>query len=88
MPADVPDNLHMNCYFTGRTRSIVGDNVKDADRRQGGGQLPKFRAREFDREYVERWEKQDRKRRRLAHPLSPIRLVIDLIDNIIYAWRH
>jgi hypothetical protein len=37
---------------------------------------------------VERWEKQDRKRRRLAHPLSPIRLVIDLMDNLIYAWRH
>jgi hypothetical protein len=66
----------------------VGDNVKDADGQQGGGQLPKFRAREYDREYVERQEKQDRKRRRLAHPLSPVRLVIDLIDDLFYAWRQ
>jgi hypothetical protein len=78
----------MNCFFTGRTRSIVRDDVKDADRQPAGGQLLKFRAHEYVREYVERWEKQDRKRRRLAHPLSPIRLVIDLIDNLIYAWRH
>jgi hypothetical protein len=66
----------------------VGDDVKDADRQPAGGQLPKFRAHAYDREYVERGEKQDRKRNRLAHPLSPIRLVIDLIDNLIYAWRH
>lgn len=62
--------------------------MKDAYGQQGGGQLPKFRAREYDTEYVERWEKQDRKSRRLAHMFSPVRLVIDLIDDLISAWRR
>ena len=62
--------------------------MNDANGQQGGGQLPKFRAREYDREYVDRWEKQDRKRRRLSHMFSPIWLVIDLINDLIDTRLH
>jgi len=62
--------------------------MKDADGQQGSGQLPKFRTREYDKEYVRRWEKQDRKRRRLAHLYSPVLLIIDLINDLIDARRH
>lgn len=56
--------------------------MKDAGEQPGGGQLPTFRAREYDREYVARQEKQDRKRRRLAHMFSPVWLLIDLINDL------
>lgn len=62
--------------------------MKDTDGPQGGGQLPSFRARVHDTEYVERQEKEERKRRRLSHPLSPVRLVIDLIDHLIFDRRR
>ena len=62
--------------------------MNDAGGQQGSGQLPKFRAREYDREYVQRSEKQDRQRRRRAHLFSPLWLIIDLINDLIDARRR
>lgn len=62
--------------------------MRNANGRQGGGQLPTFRARAYDTEYVERWEKQDRRNRRLSHMHHPFMLVIDLINDLIDKWRH
>jgi hypothetical protein len=78
----------IHCYFWRRTRAFPEDNVKDADRHHGDGQLPKFRSREYDREYLEQSEKQARKRRRLSRPLSPVWQVIYLIDDLISARRN